>query len=62
VSRRTAIDYPTLAEPSDPEAYALYLQGLHVWNRRTAQTLRQAITLFEQAPAYLTSAIHTSPS
>jgi eukaryotic-like serine/threonine-protein kinase len=38
-------------ETSDPEAHALYLQGLYLWNRRTAQTLRQAITLFEQAAA-----------
>ena len=36
-------------ETDDPEAHALYLQGLYLWNRRTAQTLRQAISLFEQA-------------
>ena len=36
-------------ETSDPEAHALYLQGLYLWNRRTSQTLRQAIGLFEQA-------------
>jgi serine/threonine-protein kinase len=42
---------PTLArtETSDPEAHALYLQGLYQWNRRTRQALRQAIGLFEQA-------------
>jgi len=36
-------------ETSDPEAHALYLQGLYLWNRRTAQTLGQALTLFQQA-------------
>ena len=36
-------------ETTDPEAHALYLQGLYLWNRRTGQTLRQAIALFEQA-------------
>ena len=36
-------------ETDDPEAHALYLQGLYLWNRRTAQTVRQAIGLFEQA-------------
>ena len=36
-------------ETADPEAHALYLQGLYLWNRRTSQTLRQAIGLFEQA-------------
>jgi len=38
-------------ETSDPEAHALYLQGLYLWNRRTATTLRAAIKLFEQAVA-----------
>ena len=36
-------------ETDDPEAHALYLQGLYQWNRRTAETLRLAIDLFEQA-------------
>jgi len=36
-------------ETDDPEAHALYLQGLYQWNRRTGQTLRQALSLFEQA-------------
>jgi eukaryotic-like serine/threonine-protein kinase len=36
-------------ETNDPEAHALYLQGLYQWNRRTVQTLYQAINLFEQA-------------
>lgn len=38
-------------ETSDPEAHALYLQGLYLWNRRTAASLRRAITFFEQAIA-----------
>ena len=38
-------------ETSDPEAHALYLQGLYLWNRRTSATLRQAVSLFEQAAA-----------
>ena len=37
------------AETSDPEAHALYLQGLAQWNLRTAKTLLQAIALFEKA-------------
>ena len=36
-------------DTDDPEAHALYLQGLYQWNRRTAETLRLAIDLFEQA-------------
>jgi TolB-like protein/tRNA A-37 threonylcarbamoyl transferase component Bud32/Tfp pilus assembly protein PilF len=36
-------------ETDDPEAHALYLQGLYLWNRRTARTVRQAIGFFEQA-------------
>jgi serine/threonine-protein kinase len=36
-------------ETDDPEAHALYLQGLYQWNRRTAQTLHLAIDLFERA-------------
>jgi len=33
----------------DPEAHALYLQGLYQWNRRTAQTMHLAIDLFQRA-------------
>ena len=40
-----------LNETSDPEAHALYLQGLYLWNRRTPTTLRTAVQLFEQAVA-----------
>jgi len=40
----------------DPEAHAAYLQGLYLWNRRSAPTLRKAISLFSDAvrrdPAY----------
>jgi len=34
-----------------PAAHALYLQGLHQWNRRVYQNIQQAISLFEQAIA-----------
>jgi len=36
-------------ETDDPEAHALYLRGLYLWNRRTARTLHQAIDLFDEA-------------
>ena len=36
-------------ETDDPEAHALYLQGLWQWNRRTAGTLHLAVDLFQQA-------------
>ena len=38
-------------ETADPDAYALFLQGQVLFSRRTAQTLEQAISLFEQAAA-----------
>lgn len=38
-------------ETADPEAHALFLQGRVLFNRRGAPSLRQAITLFEQASA-----------
>ena len=38
-------------ETADAEAHANLLQGIVLWNRRTAPTVRQAITLFEQAAA-----------
>jgi eukaryotic-like serine/threonine-protein kinase len=38
-------------ETADPRAYALFLQGRVLFNRRTAQTLQQSISLFEQAVA-----------
>ena len=36
---------------TNPEAHALYLKGLHQWNRRVYQNIQQAISLFEQAIA-----------
>jgi len=45
----------------DPEAYAAYLKGRYLWNRRTADSIRQAIDAFRlatsrepmYAPAYV---------
>ena len=42
---------PSKVETSDPEAYALYLQGQVLFGRRTRQTVQQAIDLFERAVA-----------
>jgi TolB-like protein/tetratricopeptide (TPR) repeat protein/tRNA A-37 threonylcarbamoyl transferase component Bud32 len=39
------------AETADPEAHALFLQGLVLFNRRGAGPLQQAIALFERAAA-----------
>jgi len=36
---------------ADPEAYQLYLKGRFQWNRRTADSLRQAIEFYKQAAA-----------
>ncbi len=41
----------TRVETADPEAYAWYLQGQVLFGRRTAQTVRQSIALFERAVA-----------
>ncbi|WP_310570505.1 FlgO family outer membrane protein [Gemmatimonas sp.] len=41
----------TRVETVDPEAYAWYLQGQVLFGRRTAQTVRQSIALFERAVA-----------
>jgi eukaryotic-like serine/threonine-protein kinase len=38
-------------ETADPQAYSLFLQGQVLFGRRTAQTLMQAISAFEQAVA-----------
>ena len=38
-------------ETADSEAYSLFLQGQVLFGRRTAQTLQQAISLFERAAA-----------
>ncbi len=37
------------ADTQDPEAHAAYLQGLYLWNRRSAPTLRRAISLLADA-------------
>jgi eukaryotic-like serine/threonine-protein kinase len=39
------------AETADPEAHALFLQGLVLFNRRGAANLQQAIALFQRAGA-----------
>ncbi len=41
----------TRVETNDPEAYALYLQGLAMFGRRTSRTVNQAIDLFQRAVA-----------
>jgi serine/threonine-protein kinase len=38
-------------ETADPEAHALYLQGLYLWNRRTGSAIHSAIDLFGKAVA-----------
>ena len=38
-------------ETEDPQAYSLFLQGQVLFGRRTAQTVQQSISLFEQAVA-----------
>jgi serine/threonine-protein kinase len=38
-------------ETEDPQAYSLFLQGQVLFGRRTAETLKQAISAFEQAVA-----------
>ena len=35
----------------NPQAYSLYLQGRHLWNKRTAEDLKKAIDYFNQAVA-----------
>jgi len=37
------------ADTQDPEAHTAYLQGLYLWNRRSAPALRKAIGLFADA-------------
>jgi tetratricopeptide (TPR) repeat protein len=39
----------TDVDTKDPEAHAAYLQGLYLWNRRSAPTLRKAISLLSEA-------------
>ena len=42
---------PARAETADPEAHALFLQGLVLFNRRGAGSLQQAVALFQRAAA-----------
>ena len=42
---------PARVETADPEAHALFLQGLVLFNRRGARNLQQAIALFQRAAA-----------
>src|SRR5713226_5820788 len=41
----------TSSPPATYEAYDLYLKGQYLWNKRTPQSLRQAIDHFQQATA-----------
>ena len=43
---RERLDY---LPPVNPEAYKSYIAGRNLWNKRTAESLREAISLFEQA-------------
>jgi serine/threonine-protein kinase len=47
----TSAAQATRVETTDPEAYAWYLQGQVLFGRRTAETVRQSISLFERAVA-----------
>ncbi len=55
-----ALEVQLLGAPPEPtaniEAYKLYLQGRYFWNRRTGESLKQAIDFYDQAiaidPAY----------
>lgn len=41
---------PGVRRPTtDPEAYALYLEGRHAWRRRTVSSLRKALALFRES-------------
>ncbi|HVS01553.1 MAG TPA: protein kinase, partial [Thermoanaerobaculia bacterium] len=42
---------PEAARAHDPQAHRLYLQGRHHWSKRDAESLRQAIALFDEAIA-----------
>ena len=47
----TLFDDAPRAEPIDPEAYALYLQAVHVGDKHTAETLEQSNVMLKQALA-----------
>jgi TolB-like protein/tetratricopeptide (TPR) repeat protein len=40
---------PARARAPNPDAYQLYLQGLHLWNKRTKDDLEKAARLFNRA-------------
>jgi len=52
-SRLSGADVAKVGKTSttDPEAYQLYLKGRFQWNRRTPESLKQAVDFFEQAIA-----------
>jgi eukaryotic-like serine/threonine-protein kinase len=41
----------TRRNPSNPEAYQLYLQGRYFWNKRTLEGIRKSLEFYEQAIA-----------
>ena len=45
------VNQATDARTNDPEAYDLYLQGMHRWRMRTGEDILAAIRLFEQSRA-----------
>ena len=52
-SRLSETDAATVAKTytADPEAYQLYLKGRYQWNKRTSESLKQAVAFFDQAIA-----------
>ena len=52
-SRLTGADVTKIgsASTTDPDAYQLYLKGRFQWNKRTGESLKQAVVLFDQAIA-----------
>jgi tetratricopeptide (TPR) repeat protein len=48
---RTGLASQTASAPMSYEAYDLYLKGQYYWNKRTPESLRQAIDYFQQATA-----------
>jgi TolB-like protein/Tfp pilus assembly protein PilF len=52
-SRLSGAEVATVAKAytADPEAYQLYLRGRYQWNKRTGESLKQAVEFFDQAIA-----------
>ena len=52
-SRLSGTEAATVAKTytADPEAYQLYLKGRYQWNKRTSESLKQAVAFFDQAIA-----------